>query len=47
MDDSVKGYKLDWKITNMGIGLNDNNNGDNIPVDWRGGPFTPSFTLIK
>jgi len=47
MDDSVKGYKLDWKITNMGIGLNDNDNDNNIPVDWRGGPFTPSFTLIK
>ncbi len=47
MDDSVKGYKLNWKITDMGIGLNDNGNANNIPVDWRGGPFTPMFTLIK
>ena len=47
MDNSVKGYKLNWRITNMGIGLNDNGNANNIPVDWRGGPFTPIFTLIK
>ena len=47
MDDSVKGYRLNWKITNMGIGLNDNGNGDNLPVDWRGGPFFSEFSLIK
>ena len=44
MDDSVKGYKLNWQITDMGIGLY--NVGD-TPYDWRGGPFTPIFTLIK
>ena len=44
MDDSVTGYRLTWQITNMGIGLN--NNGGNAAVDWRGGPFTPSFSLI-
>ena len=47
MDDSVKGYKLNWKITDMGIGLSDNGNANNIPYDWRGGPFTPVFTLLK
>ena len=44
MDDSVKGYKLNWQITNMGIGLS---NSGGTPYDWRGGPFTPIFTLIK
>ena len=47
MDDSVKGYKLNWQITDMGIGMSDNGNANNIPYDWRGGPFTPIFTLIK
>ena len=46
MDDSVKGYKLEWQITNLGIGLN-YWPGDNLPNGWRGGPFTPKFTLIK
>jgi hypothetical protein len=47
MDDTVKGYKLNWQITNMGIGLSNNNGTPSIPYDWRGGPFTPIFTLIK
>ena len=47
MDDTVKGYQLNWRISNMGMGLNDNGNPNNIPYDWRGGPFTPIFTLIK
>ena len=47
MDDTVKGYKLNWQITDMGIGLSNNNGTPSIPYDWRGGPFTPIFTLIK
>ena len=47
MDDSVKGYKLNWQITDMGIGLSNNGGSPSIPFDWRGGPFTPVFTLIK
>ena len=47
MDDSVKGYKLNWQITNMGIGLSNDGGTPSIPYDWRGGPFTPIFTLIK
>ena len=46
MDDSVKGYKLSWQITDMGIGLTHGGN-PSLPFDWRGGPFTPIFTLIK
>ena len=46
MDDTVKGYKLNWQITDMGIGLS-NGGTPQIPYDWRGGPFTPIFTLIK
>ena len=46
MDDSVKGYKLNWQITDMGIGLTHGGN-PSLPTDWRGGPFTPIFTLIK
>ena len=45
MDESVKGYKLEWKITGMGIGIN--KNASDLPGGWRGGPFTPIFTLIK
>ena len=40
----LKGYKLNWQITNMGIGLS---NSGGTPYDWRGGPFTPIFTLIN
>ena len=47
MDDTVKGYKLNWQITDMGIGLSNNGGTPSIPFDWRGGPFTPIFTLIK
>ena len=46
MDDTVKGYQLNWQITDMGIGLSHGGN-PQIPYDWRGGPFTPIFTLIK
>ena len=46
MDDSVKGYKLEWQVSNLGIGLS-YFPGDNLPNGWRGGPFTPKFTLIK
>ena len=46
MDNSVKGYKLEWQITNLGVGLT-YFSGDNLPNGWRGGPFTPKFTLIK
>ena len=48
MDESVKGYKLEWQISDLGIGLTHFNNGVNhVPNSWRGGPFTPKFTLIK
>ena len=47
MDDTVKGYQLNWRISNMGIGISDNGNANNLPYDWYGGPFTPIFTLIK
>ena len=47
IDNNVRGYKLNWKITNQGIGISDGGNADNIPYDWAGGPFTPIFTLIK
>ena len=47
MDDTVKGYKLNWQITDMGIGLTNDRGTPSLPFDWRGGPFTPVFTLIK
>ena len=47
MDDTVKGYRLNWRITNMGIGISDNGNANNLPFDWAGGPFAAEFTLIK
>ena len=31
MDDTVKGYQLNWRISNMGIGISDNGNANNIP----------------
>lgn len=46
MDDAVKGYKLEWQVSNLGIGLS-YWSGDNLPDGFKGGPFTPKFTLIK
>ena len=45
MDDSVKGYRLTWLVTNMGMGINIDGSGN--PFSTRGGPFAPQFTLIK
>ena len=45
MDDSVKGYRLTWVVTNMGMGINIDGSGN--PFSTRGGPFAPQFTLIK
>jgi len=45
MDDSVKGYRLTWTVTNMGMGINIDGSGN--PFSTRGGPFAPEFTLIK
>ena len=45
MDDSVKGYRLTWTVTNMGMGINIDESGN--PFSTRGGPFAPEFTLIK
>ena len=44
MDSSVRGYKLTWIVTNMGLGVY---NDGNVPRSWQGGPFVPSFTMIK
>ena len=45
MDDSVKGYRLTWTVTNMGLGININGSGN--PDSTLGGPFVPKFELIK
>ena len=45
MDDSVKGYRLTWIVTNMGMGLHIDGSGN--PTNTLGGPFAPKFTLIK
>ena len=45
MDDSVKGYRLTWIVTNMGMGINIDGSGN--PSSTLGGPFVPQFTLIK
>ena len=47
MTDSVNGYQLEWKITNTGLGITTTNTGDIVPQSFRGGPFTPKFTLIN
>lgn len=47
MTDKVKGYQLEWKITNTGLGIITTNTGDIVPQSFRGGPFTPKFTLIN
>lgn len=48
MTDFITGYRLSWKITNLGVGLTHFNNGRNqIPNSFRGGPFTPQFGFIR
>ncbi len=44
--DDVKAYQLTWIITDMGIEATDGG-GSNAPVEWKGGPFVPNFTLLK
>tara|TARA_A100001388_G_scaffold264035_1_gene234952 strand:+ start:442 stop:1263 length:822 start_codon:yes stop_codon:yes gene_type:complete len=44
VDPSVRGYKLKWIITNMGIGVYHNGG---LPGGFTAGPFVPDFTLIK
>ena len=44
--DDVKAYQLTWMIRNMGIEATDGA-GSNAPVEWKGGPFVPNFTLFK
>ena len=46
MTDDVKAYQLTWMIRNMGIEATDGA-GSNAPVEWKGGPFVPNFTLFK
>ena len=44
--DLVYGYRLTWKITNLGLGIEHFNNGSKqVPGSFRGGPFTPVFNL--
>ena len=44
--DNVKAYQLTWIIRDMGIEATDG--GASIsPVEWKGGPFIPNFTLLK
>ncbi len=45
MDDTVKGYRLTWVVTNMGMGINIDGSGN--PSSTLGGPFVPQFELIK
>ena len=47
ISDIVSGYRLTWKITNLGIGIEHFFNGSKqVPGSFRGGPFTPQFSLI-
>ena len=48
MTDSVSGYRLTWKITNLGLGIGHFFNGSKqVPSSFRGGPFTPQFGIIR
>ena len=44
--DDVKAYQLTWIIRDMGIEATDGG-ASNAPVEWKGGPFIPNFTLLK
>ena len=44
--DDVKAYQLTWIIRDMGIEATDGGASD-APVEWKGGPFVPDFTLLK
>ena len=46
MTDDVKAYQLTWIIRDMGIEATDGG-ASNAPVEWKGGPFVPNFTLLK
>ena len=48
MTDFVSGYRLTWKITNLGLGIEHFFNGSKqVPSSFRGGPFTPQFGIIR
>ena len=44
--DDVKAYQLTWIIRDMGIEATDGA-ASTAPVEWKGGPFIPNFTLLK
>lgn len=46
VSDDVKAYQLTWIIRDMGIEATDGG-ASNAPVEWKGGPFVPNFTLLK
>ena len=47
MSEIVGGYRLKWKISNIGLGINHFFNGSKqVPSSFRGGPFTPQFLLL-
>ncbi len=46
VSDDVKAYQLTWIIRDMGIEATDGG-ASNAPVEWKGGPFVPNFTLSK
>ena len=46
MSEDVKSYELTWIIRDMGIEATDGA-GSDAPVQWKGGPFVPNFTLKK
>ena len=46
MSESVISYELTWIIRDMGIEATDGA-GSDAPVQWKGGPFVPNFTLKK
>ena len=46
MTDNVKAYQLTWIIRDMGIEATDGGASD-APVEWKGGPFVPNFTLSE
>ena len=48
MSEIVDGYRLKWKITNLGLGIGHFFNGSKqVPNSFRGGPFTPQFLLLQ
>ena len=44
MTDAITSYRMDWKITNLGLGIEVDHD-TNQPGWWTGGPVLPIFTL--